>query len=55
MTSKVPEKCIKCTKPFVSMRQKSLKCMKALNSLHIKCSTVDNRQYLKETQTLKAY
>ena len=28
------------------MRQKTLKCLKCLNSLHIKCSTVDNRQYL---------
>ena len=46
MTSKVSEKCIKCTKPFLSMRQKTLKCLKCLNSLHIKSSTTDNRQYL---------
>ena len=46
MTSKVSKKCIKCTKPFLRMRQKTMKCLKCLNSLHIKCSTVDNRHFL---------
>ena len=46
MASKIFEKCVKCTKPFLSMRQKTLKCSKCLNSLQIKCSTVDNRQCL---------
>ena len=47
MTPKVSEKCIKCTEPFLSMRQKALKCLKCLISFYIKYSTVDNRQYLK--------
>ena len=47
MTPKVFEKCIKCTEPFFSMRQKELKCLKCLISLYIKYSTVDNRQHLK--------
>ena len=42
----VSEKCIKCTKPFLNMRQKSLKCLKCLNSLHNKCSSVNKNQYL---------
>ena len=46
MTFKVSEKCIKCTKLFFSVRQKTLKCLECLKPLHIKCSTVDNRQYL---------
>ena len=31
---------------YVRWPQKFLKCLKCLNPLHIKCSTVDNRQYL---------
>ena len=45
MTSKVSGKNVKYTKPFLSMRKK-LKCLKCMNSLHIQCSIVDNRQYL---------
>ena len=46
MTSKISEKGIKCTKPFLRMRRKTLKYLKCLNSLHIKCSTVHKKQYL---------
>ena len=41
---------IKCTKPFLSMRQKILKCLKCLNSLHIKCINVDKKRYLLKLQ-----
>ena len=46
MTSKFSEKCIKCRNPFLSMKQKTPKCLKCLNSLHNKCSTADKKQYL---------
>ena len=37
------------------MRQKTLKCLKCLNSLQIKCSTVDNKQYLSYTNGKKDF
>ena len=46
MTAKISEKCIKRTKPSLSIKHKTLKCLKCLNSLHIYCSNVDKKQYL---------